>query len=109
MKERRELQRFSLSLPVRLLYENSEGSRRQASATTRDVSSDGAFLLCGDELPLGTRIEVELRLSESPTEPRQWTWRHGRVRVGATVLRKEGGGMAVVFDKRPKMRSASLL
>jgi len=64
-QEKRKDQRFKMVLPVRYAWVE-QSVRRQASGSTRDVSSRGTFILSSVVLSLGTRVELEVALDGLP-------------------------------------------
>jgi hypothetical protein len=90
-EERRTLQRFTLRLQAIL----KELRDRESSVElfTRDISSDGAFLLTDSPLPLDSDVEVTLFLPAGEI-------RKSKIRVDGRVVRAEREGIAVRFDSR---------
>jgi hypothetical protein len=64
--EHREYPRATLRLPFRLRSVNDIQEAFPITLVTRDISSSGVFFLCPKQLPLGTRIELEIVLVSRP-------------------------------------------
>jgi hypothetical protein len=89
-RDRRETTRFRLKRWVQLGVEGAGGAR-EISLLSRDVSAEGAFLLTGLQLPVGTPVRVKLSLEPTGAD------RVLELQVAATVVRSEPGGVAVRF------------
>jgi hypothetical protein len=64
--EQREYPRATLKLPLKLRSLNGVAGESSVSLVTRDISSTGVFFLCPQELPAGSRIELEVVLVSRP-------------------------------------------
>lgn len=86
--------------------ERQSGREHVLDLTTRDVSSDGAYLLSSSLLPEGTMVKLEFELASGSTGmPAR---RNGKARVEVTgkVIRTDGNGAAVRFGNRYKISSS---
>lgn len=63
--ERREARRFTMSLPLRVLPQASEG--HELAASTRDVSYQGLYFLADAKFEIGSEIEFVITLPEQVT------------------------------------------
>ena len=99
MREKRKLHRFSLRFPARVevLDPNTGSGRQVLDLTTRDISSDGAFLNTDMPLPEGTKIKLELSFSIKKSK----TFQHitSLIKLSGMVARSETEGMAVCFRR----------
>jgi hypothetical protein len=99
MREKRRLQRFSLRFPARVeVLDPTTGSGRQVlDLTTRDISSDGAFLNTDTPLPEGTKVKLELSFSIKKSK----TFQHIKslIKFTGLVARSETEGMAICFRR----------
>ena len=65
---------------------------------TKNICSDGAFLLTDKPLQVGTKVKVALYLSIGGAAMK--TARKSLINVSGEVIRAEEAGMAVRFDKK---------
>jgi PilZ domain len=63
--DRREARRFNMTLPMRVLSQDSQPS--ELSAQTRDVSYRGLYFLAEQQLKLGSSIDFIITLPEQVT------------------------------------------
>jgi hypothetical protein len=91
----RKAQRFSLRIPAVLSTQNGGGALRYYRMRTRDISSNGAFFETGQQLTVGTRLQVNLFLKFGQGPRRQET----HVQVMGTVVRTTPAGIAVRFGE----------
>jgi hypothetical protein len=101
--ERRRLERFDLKTPTKLTFEKEKGKREIVSLVTRDISSQGAFLVTQEPLDKGMAVKLELHLSLETLQRMLNGGGTAKVQVRGTVIRKDDGGMAVQFDNRFKI------
>jgi hypothetical protein len=99
VKERRKLERFDLALPavIEIRDPKSKTNGRSFESFTRDISSQGAFFVAPDPLPIGTFVNAEMVLK---TE--KWSQPSGypQVKTKGHVVRTEPTGFAVCFRGR---------
>ena len=93
--EKRAAVRFVLHAPVIIRWTDATGAKREDVGRTRDISTTGAFLTCNLQLPVGTKVGLEIHLPPLERNTLQ------RVRLQATgkvirVTEKTGqAGVAV--------------
>lgn len=76
--DRREARRFNMTLPIRLLLQDSQPQER--SAQTRDVSYRGLYFLADGEFQLGSPIDFVITLPQQVTKATDVNIRcHGQV------------------------------
>ena len=92
-ENRRVNERFELSFPATLTFGQDGAS---AELTTRDISAGGAFLHSSQVFTEGTRVKIEIVLSNETLK--KLTGYESCVKVQGTVVRSEPGGVAVSFD-----------
>lgn len=96
--DRRTMIRFSMALPASV-RELSSGVVKESR--TRDISSQGAYMVTRKPVGVGSLVSIALGLV-SPDRSRE-TWRgHTWVDVKGVVIRTDPGGMAICFT--PKYR-----
>ena len=62
MRERRQVKRYPLMLPVQVRWKARRGSVGRALGKTGDMSSSGLLVVMPSPLPLGTTINVTINL-----------------------------------------------
>lgn len=76
--DRREARRFNMTLPIRLLLQNSQP--QELPAQTRDVSYRGLYFLANAEFQLGSPIDFVITLPQQVTKATDVNIRcHGQV------------------------------
>ena len=101
MIERRRVERFDLNLQTFVSVEAQLAGGEPVVLNTRDISTNGAFVLTGQPLAAGTKVNLDmiLKLDDSPKQG----GKKAIVRVTGTVLRIDDYGMAVGFDADSKI------
>jgi hypothetical protein len=99
MKERRKLERFDLALPavIEIRDRKSKMNGTTFESFTRDISSQGAFFVASDPLPIGTRVNAEMVLKTEKWSP---TSGYPQAKTTGHVVRTEPTGFAVCFMGR---------
>ena len=95
MKERRKFERFTLSLPARLEVTAPEG-QQIPDLVAHDISAGGAFFPCKEELPEGTRVKIDMKITNEKLK--EMTGARSLIRVEGTVVRSGATGVAICFD-----------
>jgi hypothetical protein len=96
MFERRKIERFQLTIPVRLVTTSSDRKKEVLELQTNNISARGAFLKTDHLLPEGTSVQVDFVLSVAKfTKP---VGVFGFVKVRGSILRSGSGGIAVCFN-----------
>jgi hypothetical protein len=103
MEERRKLERFELNAPARVLLESGRCKKDEYNLTTRDVSSDGAFLYSTQPLPKGARVKMELLISLDALQKLEREKGRAKVRVKGKVVRSDWDGIAIRFESGYKI------
>ena len=76
--DRREARRFNMTLPIRLLLQDSQP--QELSAQTRDVSYRGLYFLSDAKFQLGSSIDFVITLPQQVTKATDVNIRcHGQV------------------------------
>jgi hypothetical protein len=91
IQERRTLKRFNLRLQA--ILKELQDREKAVELVTRDISSDGAFLVTDSPLPLDSGVELTLFLPAGEVKK-------SKIRVDGRVVRAESEGIAVRFDSR---------
>ncbi|MBU2487993.1 MAG: PilZ domain-containing protein [Proteobacteria bacterium] len=102
-ENRRSMERYNLKIPAKV--RPCSAPARAISLSTSDVSAGGAYFLCTEPLEEKTRVYVSLFLL--PKGGIQGESSGARVRVQGTVVRTDGQGMAIRFDRRFRMTPLS--
>src|SRR4030042_17124 len=102
MEERRKLERFNPALPstIEILDPKPVGIRTPFDSLTRDVSSDGAFVLTRDPLPTGTCVMIKITLK---AEYLRQTSGYPKMKASGCVVRTDPTGMSVRFTSRCRL------
>jgi len=91
MNENRSVERFILKLSVNIKKENTVAE----SAWTKDISSNGVFVLTPNPLEPGSRVNLEVKL---PFRSIVNMHEKNILKVRGKVLRVDKGGMAIFFE-----------
>lgn len=95
--DRRRAVRYDIGIPAEVRYGSDVGEETLA-VTTRDVSSGGAFFFADRAVPIGTGLEVRLKLPRAGDTATTGLYR-AVIDVSGQVVRAEARGLAVCFDK----------
>jgi c-di-GMP-binding flagellar brake protein YcgR len=108
-EERRDQERFSLSLQTRVMAESGTGSTPLLEFVTGDISAGGAFIATSRPLPIASKVRLEFFLSLEELASLRFilareslkVWQGERAWVTATgvVIRVDQEGAAVIFDQ----------
>jgi hypothetical protein len=77
-----------------------QGGTRTCGGFTRDVSTNGAFVLCSEELPVGETVQIEILLPTSGQVPGTALKSTGR------VVRRYGESEAAGFAIQGRLGQA---
>jgi hypothetical protein len=103
MEERRKLERFRLQLPAKLV--SFSNYQEVLKLRTRDISSDGAFLITDISVPEGCPITLELLLPAEQFRQLFNKKRNVSLKIRGRVIRKEASGLAIQFEKKYEIGS----
>jgi hypothetical protein len=103
MAERRRLERFELKAPARVLVELDSSQRVELELLTKNLSSDGAYLISAEPLPEGASVRVELVLALDALRKIAGDKGQAKVRIRGRVIRVDGSGAAIRFASRYKI------
>jgi hypothetical protein len=94
MKERRQYERFFLTLPTRM--EPIASSRKQVfDFETKDISASGAFIYTKESFPKGTRFKLNLTV---PSERiKEITGANSLIESEGKIVRSTPTGVAIHF------------
>jgi len=95
MKNRRKFERFPLSLPARIVTNDS--SRKQIfKFKTRDISSAGAFIDTTEKFSEGTQFKMDFTVPSKKIK--ELTGTMSLIECEGSVVRSTDYGMAVRFN-----------
>ena len=97
MENNREFERFELELTARLGIEEAGPGQEKIALITSNICAGGAFFITNRPLPLGTRVKMELALSIDKLK--KLLDSECRIEVLGEVVRSEGRGIAIRFDR----------
>ncbi len=106
MEDRRKLERFELQVPAHVVLESDGNQRRVFDLTTKDVSSDGAYLFTPQPFPEGAMVNVEFVISLDAIRKFVSDKGRARVRVRGRVIRVEQDGAAIRFESKYKITAS---
>jgi hypothetical protein len=102
MKERRQYERFTLPLPVRIEAITS-GRKKVVDLETRDISTSGAFICTLTSFPEGTRFILDFTIpSDNIKKLRDMK---SLMECKGNMVRSTSKGMAIHFDKECQIMS----
>lgn len=111
MKEKRQLERFSIRVPARIEAVISAGRRETLDLSTSNISSGGAFFCTRQALPRGAQVKMDLTVPLNSLE-KHVDCSAVNVRVNGIVVRSSLSGMAIRFEDNyhmmPTQRRATL-
>ncbi len=107
--ERRQHERFSMEIQVKMTSETRSGKTPMMEFLTANISSGGAFIETDAPLPLASKVRLEFLLALENLETLKFVvsletlkaWKGKRVWVSASgiVVRHEEDGMGIMFDE----------
>ena len=107
MREKRKFERFDLRIETILNFQDGVFKNKQRTFISRDISCSGAFLNTNDPLPVGTRLDLVLLLSQDKFGTKRKEERVKIMTMGM-VVRANQQGMAIEFDKLYKMSMTAI-
>jgi hypothetical protein len=108
--ERRVNVRYNLELLVKVKWTDTSGDEKEETATTENISSSGAFMICSSEIRTGAPVdlEIELPITLAGRVTRSYVSASGRVVRHVPLTGPfQGNGYAVAFDRYRFLRSES--
>ncbi len=90
--EKRKVERFDIALPAQLIVSGNDVNS-SLDMETINICEGGAFFNTNQALPIGTYVDINLRL---PFNKKRGT----QLKLKGSVIRIEESGMAVRFDKK---------
>jgi len=116
MKEKRKFERFDLQIETMLNVQDEATNERLPMLLSRDrlpillsrdISCAGVFLVTDRPLPVGTRVALNLLLSQHELGSKS---KDERINISTSgkVVRRDDWGMAVEFDKMYKISQMKL-
>ena len=100
MKERRKIQRIELQTPARIETVAEDGRKIHLQATTKDISSHGAFFVTEKPIQENAKLDIELLLSMEKLLELLKGKKQVRILIQGTVVRSDPDGIAVSFGRR---------
>ena len=102
MKERRQYQRFPLTLTARMEMIRSH-KKQVFDFETQDISASGAFIYNKESFPEGSRFKINLTVPSQKIK--QLTGAKSLIESEGKVVRSTPTGMAIHFDKKCQIMS----
>ena len=100
MAENRRVERFDLDLKAFVSVSGDTNQSNSLTMQTRDISTNGVYLLTENPLPIGTKVKVDMILSLDELKK---LGGKALIKTSGEVLRTESGGMAVCFDRNSRI------
>ena len=97
MREKRKVERFDLQIETILNVHNDAKMDKLPVLLSRDISCAGVFLATKKPLPIGTKVDLNLLLSQ-PELDNQSKDERINIHTSGEVIRTNEQGMAVEFD-----------
>lgn len=102
MEERRQFERFPITLPARM-EPITPGKKQVFESKTRDISSLGAFIYTPESFPEGARFKLDMTV---PSEKiKKLTGVKSLIECEGTIVRATPKGVAICFDKECQILS----
>ena len=98
-RERRRAPRYSLTVPVKVLYGDGDKAEQAQFGFTSDVSSRGALLLLPRQIALGTSVEFRVSMPRDLQNIRSQFVEvlvHGRVARLIAISERTGVGVEIL-------------
>ncbi len=94
------MERFSLSVPATIIVDAENGEKKTAAAVSRDLSSAGGYFLAeGTDIPVGSRVRLELTLTIEKLKELLDAEDEVIIEVEGNVIRTGEDGFAVCFSR----------
>ena len=97
MKERRQFERFPLTLPTRMKMITSNDNQ-VFELETWDISAAGAFVITNEKFSKGTRFKLDLTVPSNRIK--ELTGLQSLIESEGSVIRSSPIGVAIKFDKK---------
>ena len=102
MKERRQYERFPLTIPARM--EMMTSRRKQIfDFDTKNISAGGAFINTTEQFPEGTRFKLDLTVESKKIK--ELTGAKSLIESEGSVVRSSDTGVAIQFYKDCRIMS----
>jgi len=98
--ENRSVERFDLGLKAFVSVFDEADKSDALAMQTRDISTNGAYLLTESPLPVGTKVRVDMILSLDELKK---LGGKALIKTSGQVLRAESDGMAIYFDRNSRI------
>ncbi len=101
MNERRQLERFELKIPARIMASYSGRKKEMVEVCTNNISAGGAYCRTDHAIPEGTRVHLDFILPAK--ELVKLIGVSSFIKIAGTVVRSEDFGVAICFDNHYEM------
>ena len=107
MREKRKVERFNLHIETVLNPQCETTVDKKAVLLSRNISCDGVFLETNNPLPIGTKVDLNLLLSQHELSNKS---KDERINISTSgkVVRTSEQGMGVEFNKLHKVSQFKL-
>lgn len=107
-ENRREQERYSLHLQAKISYRHTKDAATVYDTVAANISAGGAFLTTSHDFPIASKVKIEFYLNVDDLKRlkfiisldtlKKLTSKYTWVVARGIVIRKEGKGVAVIFD-----------
>ena len=102
MEERRQFERYTLTLPARV--ETIISDRKEVfDLKTKNISASGAFIYTPQSFPKGKRFKIDLTVSSEKIK--ELTGSESLIECEGNVVRSTPTGVAIHFDRECQILS----
>jgi len=98
MSERRDLERYDLTVPARVTVFKARGNKEVFETNTCNISSKGAFIKTEHIVPEGTQVQLDVILPGNKVK--ELIGASTYIKVMGKVIRVCIEGIAVTFDNK---------
>lgn len=106
MEERRQFERFAITLPARV--ETIVSDRKEVfDLKTKNISASGAFIYTPQSFPKGKRFKIDLTVSSEKIK--ELTGAGSLIECEGSVVRSTPTGVAIHFDRECQILSLKCL
>ena len=95
MKDRRQFERYPLTLHVRI-ETNGIGKKHVFEFETKDISAAGVFILTSKKFPQGSMLKLNITISNDKIK--ELTGARGLMECEGNIVRSEHTGVAIRFN-----------
>ncbi len=97
--ERRDCERYVFDLPSQAAWKDAAGEVKKETGITRDISSSGVFMICGNLIDRECEIDFQIDLPALAENANSRVSARGRVVRNVSLTNSDTGyGHGIMFD-----------